>query len=57
MSLMWPTAEPIGTLPAGLCPPWCGLEVGPCGGVGNQIRKVVEGMHWRMHEELTFTIG
>ena len=27
------------------------------GWVGNQIRKVVEGMHWRMHAEPALSIG
>ena len=37
--------------------PSCGLEVGPWGEVMNQIRKVIEGMHWRMHDEPSVTIG
>ena len=48
---------PEGGLLAGMGPPWCGLEVGPWGQVMNQIRKVVEGMHWRMHAEPALSIG
>ena len=52
-----PIAVRIGARPAGLCPPSCGHGVGPWEVVVNQIRKVVEGMHWRMHDEPSFTIG
>ena len=48
---------PEGGLLAGPCPPWCGHEVGPWRGVITYIRKVVEGMHWRMHAEPAFSIG
>ena len=37
--------------------PSCGLEVGPWGEVMNQIRKVIEGMHLKMHDEPSVTIG
>ena len=43
--------------PEAPCAPSCGLGGGPSRGVCNQIRKVVEGMHWRMHDEPSFTIG
>ena len=43
--------------PEAPCAPSCGLGGGPCRGVCNQIRKVVEGMHWRMHDEPSVTIG
>ena len=52
-----PTAGLICIRLVATCPPWCGLEVGPWGQVMNQIRKVVEGMHWRMHDEPSVTIG
>ena len=48
---------PKGVLLAGTGSPSCGLEVGPWGEVMNQIRKVIEGMHWRMHDEPSVTIG
>jgi hypothetical protein len=57
LAQQWATTGPICIRPEAPCQPWCRLEVGPCRGVRNQIRKVVEGMHWRMHAEPAFSIG
>ena len=52
-----PPAVRIRTRLAGPCSPSCGHGVGPWRGVRTYIRKVVEGMHWRMHAEPAFSIG
>ena len=57
LAQQWATTGPICIRPEAPCQPWCRLEVGPCCGVSNQIRKVVEEMHWRMHDEPSFTIA
>ena len=52
-----PPAVRIRTRLAGPCSPSSGHGFRPWRGVRTYIRKVVEGMHWRMHDEPSFTIG